>query len=156
HRAHDPEDAVLRALRRPAVELEVLEPALVGAHAHRAGTEALLEVLLPEPRRLEDVSVGIDRAVVRKAKNLVAHAISCVSLIAAGRGGPSNPASRVFAHLIGDDPLGILSALAASRCIHPSSTEVGKGRPCPPGRAVPAAGSGQPDSAPPAAGHPLR
>src|SRR4029453_19085120 len=108
HRAHDPEDAVLRALRRPAVELEVLEPALVGAHAHRAGTEALLEVLLPEPRRLEDVPVGIDRAVVRKAKNLVAHAISCVSLIGAGPGRPSKTARPGAAQLIwGGPPCGL-------------------------------------------------
>ena len=74
HRAHQAEDAVLGSLRRPPVELEILEPALVDAHPHGARTEAFLEVLFPEPRRLEDVSVRVDRPVVGEPQHLVSHA----------------------------------------------------------------------------------
>src|SRR5262249_31578289 len=40
HRAHEPENAFLGPLRRPPVELQVLEPALVGPHAHGARKRA--------------------------------------------------------------------------------------------------------------------
>src|SRR5262249_52880427 len=80
--------AVLRPLRGPPVELEVLEPVFVGAHPHGTRPEALLEVLLPEPRRLEDVTVGIDRAVVREADDFVAHAEGSPAASCAHAGAP--------------------------------------------------------------------
>ena len=55
-------------LRRTARDLEVLAPLFVAADAHRPVAKARLEPLVPEVRRLEHVSVGVDRSVVWKSR----------------------------------------------------------------------------------------
>src|SRR5262249_41892752 len=91
---HETQDAILRALRRAPVELEILESAIVRAYPHGALTEPLLEVLLPEPRRLEHVPVGIDRAAVGEPQHLVSHAEGLLPRVMGRVPGRVKPASR--------------------------------------------------------------
>src|SRR5439155_2071321 len=67
HRADHAEHAAADDLRRRAVDLEVLDAVGVGPQAQRALSVAGLEVTLPEIGRLENVSVGVDAAGVRKS-----------------------------------------------------------------------------------------
>jgi hypothetical protein len=74
HGAHHPEGALDRALGRLAVELEELEALVVDADAHGLVLVPVLEVLLPQPARLEHVAVGVDGTLELEALDLVGHA----------------------------------------------------------------------------------
>ena len=52
--------------RAPAVELQLLQPVLVEHDPQRPIAERRVDVRLPQVGRLEDVAVGIDRAVERR------------------------------------------------------------------------------------------
>ena len=67
HRAEARGQVLADHLRGLAGDLEVLEAVRPLAHAERAVAPARLQVAVPQVRRLEDVAVGVDRAIVRQA-----------------------------------------------------------------------------------------
>src|SRR5262245_28613413 len=114
HRAEQSEHTLGGALRRASIELEILESLRVGADPQRALAVALLEVLAPQPVRLENVAVGVDRPVVGKSDDLVGHAVLPIRsiVLAKGRGLRPGPPSTTRSRVVRSAPTEPTPALA--------------------------------------------